>query len=259
MFNDVAGHDIYWGANSVPYDTRSISHPRWHAPGIRHILLKGLKAIMPFLHAEAYEDRYRLCEAQYLPPRHIPLVLFAGLRSPHEYSPDMHRPIPPRASYDLDDGPEDIWVWAHEGSSRDRLRQGHEIEIASLRERAFVMWDKSRLEALGWLDETWEQYAAENIRHDPEDPASNGAGGLPGEQEPKLSWLWRKRILALGGSGYWSVHDDSQVIWNSTRPDDYAPLPEDVDEMHRLDNASFGSSVACILYRGRHRYRHRRP
>ena len=63
--------------------------------------------------------------------------------------------IAPPTIKDSDSGPEDVWRWAYQDEYPDDF--WHAVGKASLRQWAYVMWDRERLDAWSVLDNEWEQ------------------------------------------------------------------------------------------------------
>jgi len=184
------------------------------SPFIQHVLSLGLEKLHHIAMAETYEERCRLLYSHHCPPA-TDSFLHEGLQYANEQNDDiflgdltredetLHVKQPFFA--DPDSGPEDIWQWAHQGESP--ANWVYQKNRQRLRQLGYVMWDRSRLEALGIIQEPWED-------------VDNSVDSLLEEQEAareraymENSWEKREQIHMSGGTGWWSWGDQSKVKW----------------------------------------------
>lgn len=207
-FNDVAEHDVAWGAFNVDYGDLIDS------PYIQHVLSLGLEELHRITLASTYEERYRLLNTPSGPPATSGFLqdaletannanedLFLDRLTPEQEALHIKKPF----FADPDSGPRDVWLWAHKVESW--ANWVYQENRRQLRQWGYVMWDKSRLETAGVLQEPW---------YDPTDTLDY----LLEEEEAvrqrgymQNSWEKRERIRMKGGSGWWSWGDESKVKW----------------------------------------------
>ncbi|KAI1178163.1 hypothetical protein F4777DRAFT_586814 [Nemania sp. FL0916] len=178
-FNDIAEHDIEWGASGVEW-------------GKLYQIVK----------AETYDDRERALCSDYR-PQPTCYFLHGGLAEACYYrndpppggliTVDELRAFKQPYFADPDPGPADIWRWAHREARWQMYIQQHNRH--SLRKWGYVMWDKSRLEAMGVFLEPWVNTF---------DRRNGFAGSLEWLPHWKKSWAERKEIFERGETGWWS-------------------------------------------------------
>lgn len=211
-FDDVVDHDVAWGASNVEYGAVE-------SPSIQRILLSGLRQLHQITQAETYEERYGLlqhsCTARHS-PHATELFLCRGLLGANEQThiiflkwltpdDDVLRIKQPYFA-DPDLGPADGWRWAHQEESW--AHWVYQENRRDLRRWGYVLWDRSRLEAIGGLlREPWDDssYSSDAAR-ERQDAARRTAG---------LQWTWERRewIWKRGGRGWWSWGDESMVVY----------------------------------------------
>ncbi|OAQ61137.1 zinc finger domain-containing protein [Pochonia chlamydosporia 170] len=207
-FNDVAEHDVAWGAFNVNYGDLIDS------PYIQHVLSLGLEELHRITLASTYEERYRLLNTPSGPPATNGFLqdaletannanedLFLDRLTPEQEALHIKKPF----FADPDSGPRDVWLWAHKVESW--ANWVYQENRRQLRQWGYVMWDKSRLETAGVLQEPWY------------DPTGTPEWLLQEEEAVRQrgymqnSWEKRERIRMKGGSGWWSWGDESKVKW----------------------------------------------
>lgn len=104
------------------------------------------------------------------------------------------------SAIDTDQGPISAWRWGN--ISNGLLR--NPSPAATLRRRAYVMWDSARLAAWGLLDKDWRTIPREAFDSSPR----------PRRLVDMVdSWKARREIWNRGGRGWWSPGDESRVVW----------------------------------------------
>ncbi|KAJ2988039.1 hypothetical protein NUW58_g4185 [Xylaria curta] len=221
-FNDVVEHDIAWGAYNVEFGDRI------DAPYTQNVLSLGLKKLYQITRAETYDDRERVLCSGYS-PRATYFFLYEGLRYANEQHDDFWLDdLTPENELlyvkqpffaDPDSGPADVWRWAHyEESWQTWVYQANRD---NLRRWGYVMWDRSRLEAIGVFQEPWEETDEGNS----EESVLEQQEAQRQREYLKSSWEQRQRILSRGGTGWWSWGDESKVRWRGEKPDTSTQVP----------------------------------
>ncbi|KJK79987.1 hypothetical protein H634G_04226 [Metarhizium anisopliae BRIP 53293] len=213
-FNDIAEHDIAWGAFRVEYDDRIDS------PFIQHILSRGLKKLYSIILAETYLERHQL-----LYDRGFPSItdnfLYEGLQSANEHndhvsldgwSPENEALLTRRSFVaDPDSGPRDAWQWAHREEAWTNWV--YQEDRDNIRRWGYVMWDRCRLDSVGILQVPWEDTRSSTELQLEEQEAARQRAYM------ENSWEKREKMYRRGAVGWWSWGDESQVLW----PDGVAP------------------------------------
>lgn len=211
-FNEVAQHDVRWGTLRVEYWEKIDS------PYIQHVLSLGSETIWAIITAETFQDKYQLLESKGCPSKMFSF-LCEGLEEVHsrrEDPPSAQSPAlgeheqDPRPFYpELDSGPMDAWFWAHE--DEDELGWVYDAQRQNIRQWGYVLWDRSRLEAVGLFDSAWN-----------DSDESMGASLEEHEDQRQRasmqdSWDQREKVWLSGGQGWWSWGDESRVEWEQGR------------------------------------------
>ncbi|KAK5625957.1 hypothetical protein RRF57_001673 [Xylaria bambusicola] len=199
-FNDVAEHDVQWGAANVEYDNQIDNSYT------QTVLSLGLEKLYEISHAETYEERYRALDAKDSPHPNRNF-LHAGLEEETneqrdecvelgEITPDNERLYIKQPFYnDSNTGPKNAWRWAHIEECQSRWV--YQEDRAELREWGYVMWDQIRLDMTGIFQGPWENtIEREPVLEDQE------AGTEPAYMQN--SWEQREWVSKMGGSGWWS-------------------------------------------------------
>ena len=110
----------------------------------------------------------------------------------------------PHAQDDLDSGPEEVWRQQHYDLPRTAFVMF--AENSGYRDRAYVFWDKTRLERCGVLGRPHEIPAREEV-------------SVRGEEWEMMerSWHERSKVWQKGGSAYWRDGDLSGIEWPRER------------------------------------------
>ncbi|KAF4420427.1 zinc finger domain-containing protein [Fusarium austroafricanum] len=210
-FDDVAEHDIAWGELRVEYGVGIES------PYIQHLLYLGLEKLHQIITAETYEARHKLLnDRRFSCPRTRFDFLYDALDNVNEpddtplllsdfTQEDERSHIRPPFFNDPDSGPAEIWRWAHQDETQQQFV--YQKSRGPLREWGYVMWDSRRLHDLGILQKPFDSEGAWNAsRLDLDQEGRHGA-------EMAMSWEARSKIYMAGGRGWWSVGDDSKIVW----------------------------------------------
>lgn len=94
-----------------------------------------------------------------------------------------------------------MWRWAHQWTSRAYFVKS-EARL-TLREWAYVRWDRSTLESVVNFQEDWEEPLGSS-------PTEDVARRLDQQEESRKR---RRDIFRKGGRGWWSFEDESKVVW----------------------------------------------
>ncbi|KAI9036195.1 uncharacterized protein KD926_002225 [Aspergillus affinis] len=209
LFNDIAAHDIEWAFRAVGY---SLVEP-WETAGqptiMGKVLLQSLMQLKKIITAATYDEQYRLL---------TPAVTGHVARLPHDEMPvhrigmdettplENYRPedlerFPMLGVLDPNSGPSQVWIWSHMKMPAPDFVGG--VATRELRRAGYVMWDSSRLEAMGFLTNA-------PFRIPP--PLDIIFWGQPPE-EAIQSILKRVRLYLMGARGWWAEDDESQVRW----------------------------------------------
>ncbi|KAI0429077.1 hypothetical protein F5Y09DRAFT_311415 [Xylaria sp. FL1042] len=213
-FNEVAEHDVHWGAANVEYDN-NIDNPY-----IQSILSRGLEKLYKISRAKTYEDRYRTLDADKSP--HVnPDFLYQGLEEEandsyhhtiflEDITPKNERLYIQQPFYtDIDSGPVNAWRWAHIKESW--LSWVYQQNRKELRQWGYVMWDQSRLDAVGILRRPWDDTISARDLILEEQEAERQHAYM------RNSWIEREWLSMSGGSGWWSWGDHSKLKWRTPR------------------------------------------
>ncbi|KAI1109804.1 hypothetical protein F5Y14DRAFT_390502 [Nemania sp. NC0429] len=212
VHNEVAEHDVGWGASNVSYEA---SPDSFH---LQYILSLGIEKLCDIVNAETYEERYRVLDATNGPSSTVSF-LYQGFETANNSNPDVWlEDLTPeienlyiRRPYfnDPDPGPADAWRWAHlELSCVNWVYHGDRDQ---LRRWGYVMWDRSRLEEVGVFQGPWEDMVS------PEDSLLERQELGRQRAYMENSWGPRERISRDGGSGWWAWGDESQIRWEKKR------------------------------------------
>lgn len=198
-FNDVAEHDVVWGASNIEYG-QDVA-----LPGIQALIPLGIVKLREIMKAKTYDERYKTLDPYRTSRRRWPRMAEALRESYiHPSQCPADGSYPPPLVDDKDSGPRMIWDWAHwEEEQPDWTYQAHRD---GLRRWGYVLWDKARLEEAMFY-QLWED------REDPEEALARGKEELRQRRRMERSWEERKRVLFAGGSGWWSRHDESRIQW----------------------------------------------
>ncbi|KAH0592215.1 hypothetical protein MHUMG1_10071 [Metarhizium humberi] len=216
-FNDIAEHDIAWGAFRVEYDDKIDS------PFIQHLLSRGLKKLLSVILAETYLERHRLLYSRGCPPV-TDNFLHEGLESANGHNDNVSlESLSPREEAllfkhsffrDPDSGPRDAWKWAHLEESRSHWVYVEDRD--NIRRWGYVMWDRCRLDSVAILQKPWEDtWISTNVLLEEQEAARQSRERAYMEN----SWEKREKMYRRGAVGWWSWGDESQVLW----PDGVAP------------------------------------
>lgn len=224
-FDEVAAHDVEWGAKSADWLSRGKANTQKQA-----YLSYGLYFLIQLDRAEGYEQRSQLLKSKglpytsqflaaqlpYAPPQDI-----CGCCPPGKYTLGVRRRWT-RAEIDsnlraedtdgpddLDSGPFDIWWYVHKHSFvQDSVFQD---ENSLLRRYGYVMWDVpmmfDRDEVRSRVHAARGQAVADHEEVE------------KGRDQMESSWRERTTIFEDGGRGYWSADDLSHVTWERENKD----------------------------------------
>ena len=206
-FNEITDHDVAWGAAGI----KDAFEPG--SPHVQHILSTGLAKLHAIAVAKTRDERLRLLYQPYPAANtdflHEGLDLanerFDGLElSDYEHNSEVgiHYlfTLFMRGS---DTGPAEAWRWAHQYETRRTFIYANSQKW--LRERGYVFWNRSRLQAWSAFKSPWE-------------PPDTTAVDAELESYRASLHKWEKcarraQIYALGGRGWWSPSDESQVVY----------------------------------------------
>ncbi|KAI1307128.1 hypothetical protein F5Y03DRAFT_126745 [Xylaria venustula] len=213
-FNEVAEHDVYWGAANVEYDN-AIDNGY-----VQAVLSRGLEKIYKISRAETYDERYGVLNANEC-PHHNRGFLYEGLEEEanEPYNDNVYvediTPVNERLYIkqpffnDLDRGPMNAWRWAHVEETRSNWV--YQQNRKELREWGYVLWDQSRLDAVGILHERWEDTVSVRDLVLEQQEAGREHAYM------QNSWIQREKVSRAGGSGWWSWGDRSKLKWRTSQ------------------------------------------
>ncbi|KAH8650971.1 hypothetical protein BGZ60DRAFT_388725 [Tricladium varicosporioides] len=198
-FNDLALHDISWGAYKTSYVDE------FDDLYTERILSRGLRDICNISHAETYLQRYELlgCNMPNIANEflHEAFVSYNSfLLTPDGSTSAIKRSKQPSTPFyhDPNLGPRKIWKWSHPNESRIDLAK--EREYMSERACGYVFWDEERLDRTGLLDKDWADTIIET-----EEKINSMA---PSFKEEQQSWEARSALFKKGIRGYWEKGKD---------------------------------------------------
>lgn len=187
---------------------------RVDSPFVQHVLSHGLKKLHQIAGAETYEERYRLLYFSHCPPA-TDSFLHEGLRGANEQNDNIFlddltpedRTLHIKKPFfaDPDSGPADVWRWAHQEESW--ANWVYQENRHGLRQWGYVMWDRSRLEAVGIFQKPWEDMDSSR------DSLLEEQEAMRQQAYMENSWEKREQIYMSGGTGWWSWGDESKVKW----------------------------------------------
>ncbi|KAK2882611.1 hypothetical protein FQN49_000183 [Arthroderma sp. PD_2] len=205
-YNDVAAHDVEWGALGIPYNE---GYEAWSINGYRaHYISLGLEWIDRLGRTRKFKHRRELLTAK----RHmLPISFSRGLKnrvvisstdyvSLSEYSEERLKRDVRRPAIKHQSGPAEVWRVTHLDNSSNNFVMAN--EHIPLRERGYVMWSYGRLSKWGLLEIPWQR------------PLPNSYSPSVGvADEVNRSCRRRTEISRNGGSGWWSENDESKVVY----------------------------------------------
>lgn len=199
VFNDVAAHDITWGAFSVNYDA-DIKDGE-----IQHLLTLGLARILEImaLSAEPYSTREAALTTGYTAAAENGQFLAMALEALEFHRDDDDPPslpgfFPETAFYDDDDvGPEENWL----ATRGDIEALGvYDDEQYAARAWGYVFWDQRRLLELGLRESTWATEVLINT--------DTRTG--PSIEDMAVTWRARYAFYQAGRRGRWDKDEQPE-------------------------------------------------
>ena len=198
---------MLWGSFSVT------SRYTWGlgSPFVAHTLSFGLVRLLAILNANTYDTRCRLLGGD--TPKRNSTFLQCGhssaditsLRCLADFTEQdkerFARLFPPFVE-ESDTGPADAWRWAYQGENCQNFSYSN-YRIPLL-QQGYCMWDSSRLDAWRIFAHPWHR--SETPRPDSSTDCARG----------NVQWQsWRARLLIYedGGRGWWSLGDESKIVW----------------------------------------------
>ena len=209
-FNEITDHDVTWGASGV-IDAFDIENDQ-----MQYILSLGLARLHDIVVAKSYDERHHVLYTPH--PASTSRFLYDGLQRTQDLYKDdalswndldnaegiasLHPPF----KHESDTGPIDAWGWAYNPTDADFVyAESHEW----LRLRGYVFWDHSRLDA-------W------SIFQSPYGPPDTTVADAERASYAASDRLWddtrgrcnrRAEIHRAGGRGWWSLEDESKVVY----------------------------------------------
>ncbi|KAI0192394.1 hypothetical protein EV127DRAFT_510670 [Xylaria flabelliformis] len=139
-FNDVAEHDIAWGASNI--DLIDYVIPSY----AQYFLSAGLETVHIIASAKTYKQRYRVLEAADLPGKcRFYFMSFGPIVTSRPFFDDS------------DSGPRNALEWAQMDEGNTRTASFQDYYQATLYGWGYVMWDKVRLETVGIFEKAWDR------------------------------------------------------------------------------------------------------
>ncbi|ROW13753.1 hypothetical protein VPNG_03497 [Cytospora leucostoma] len=216
-FDEVAAHDILWGASSVDWVSRGRNNTYKQA-----YLLYGLPFLYKIDHAKDYDERLGLLDS------HGPVCIIQGLAA--DLKSIAIPPHGPMWILELEQWrTEDFVVLAREeGDGPDGLQSGpfntwwyahmdvialHSVLLPEnwrLRRCGYVMWDApSSVEETEDDEISFFERRLRRIQRTGRRGLSEPEGA---REEMERSWAERTGVLRRGGHGYWAHGDLSKVV-----------------------------------------------
>ena len=208
----MAEHDVEWGHLERDYldEDWDVQYNYWKET----YLSFGLAYLREVIEASAYDERCHLLMARkdggYC-SLHDALMEQGddnGLAELGSHTVEEERAyVPAQLAVDSDKGPEEAWRWAYAENTNaywyNRSEQGF------LRKRGYVMWDSARLAQWGLLDHECDGLPHEIVSS--EEARHRG-------RQMRDSFEARRKIWSRGGRGWWSLGDESRIIWPPPGP-----------------------------------------
>lgn len=224
----MANHDIMWGLQKIDFIDYGPSPPMERASFCReHFLSIGLEYLYRLGSARTYDERYNLLSTNAVPESDN-LFLESALQAKtnesdgpnyclDEYTPDdilllKNKPFASSSGGDNDEnssGPYEAWRWAYE--DYDHLCFYFADEHWSLRRKAYVMWDLTRLSRWEPFKQSWDG------GNEPEWLGLSIAQRVFRVESRRKSIMERKKIFNVGGRGWWALGDESKIEWGHTQ------------------------------------------
>lgn len=177
---------------------------------IQNVLSLGLAKLHQVAEAKTYEERHRLLSSSHPPPFTVSFLHEGLTKNTNELHDDVFlddslaEVIMPRFA-DPDSGPAFAWRWAHRGESW--VKWVYQQNRHALRQWGYVMWDQSRLDAIGLFQNPWQDDVKERDSCLDEQEATRQRACM------EDSWERKEQIYRSGGTGWWSWGDESMVKW----------------------------------------------
>lgn len=196
-YDDIASHDVVWGSIEVEPALNYASSE------VQAIMSMRLARVYRIATAKTYAERHDLLY-QSSGPYRIDRFLHQALKrysQAHLQQQSLKAQSTPSREGDGDCGPQIAWEWAY--TNRTSRLKVYRLDRTDLRRWGYVFWDKARLSNILLFNEPFRpQHVVEE--HEVND-------------EFQASWRARERIARAGGTGYWSVTDQSQVVYPARR------------------------------------------
>ncbi|KAI1376608.1 hypothetical protein F4677DRAFT_83451 [Hypoxylon crocopeplum] len=195
-YDDIASHDIVWGSIEVEPALNYAS------PEVQAIMSSGLAAVYRIATAKTYAERHELLYQRNGPDRRDKFLCWA-LRHYSWLQLQQQSPGAPfTPGRDRDRGPQDAWEWAYANCAP--RAEAYRLDRTDLRKWGYVLWDRARLQEI-------------SLFREPFCPPLHFSEEHEVDAEFEASWRARERIARAGGTGYWSVADQSQIVYPATR------------------------------------------
>jgi hypothetical protein len=156
-YNEIAIHDISWGAHGANYaPDSSYAETEW-------LISRGLRSIHDIARATTYDRRYELIGAGTEEPHYTYFFLYEAFEvqsrvidEPRPEVVDATVAGPTGLYEDPNPGPEKFWRWAHPHlQHNDPKAKLVGPRYKSMRDCGYVFWDAKRLDRSGILDQRW--------------------------------------------------------------------------------------------------------
>jgi hypothetical protein len=164
------------------------------------------------MNADTYDIRYTLLCGD--TPRRANVFIYNGLRSGGDFSnlrrlidfteqdeEKLARHFPPFVE-ESDTGPADAWRWAYQGETSQKFSYSDCQRPLLL--LGYCMWDSARLDEWRIFAHPW---------HRPTRPIFDSRESIALGKVEWQSRIARFQIYEDGGRGWWSLGDESKIVW----------------------------------------------
>jgi hypothetical protein len=176
---------------------------------IQHLLSLGLAYLYQIVLTETYEVRHKLLYFNY--PPYNDEFLYEGSKTANEdddkvslsdYTQDEELAhIRSPFIQDPGTGPTDAWRWAHQNETCAHFLNSDSQK--PLREWGYVLWDYARLNKWDIFQRPWETLQTSTSADEETQRVA----------KMQASFARRSKIYMAGGRGWWSLGDESKIIW----------------------------------------------
>lgn len=207
MVGDIVEHDIEWASSVIDKVDKSNIYTPWNRrvdhPAVQYLLTLGLEEILKMASCDTFKSRVRgVPDGRGTLQSENKWFLGTAFRVS-----DALRPTPFGVRLlhgkpyhdDGDAGAQQMW----RAGLSDSRSPFYDPRDWLDRRWGSVMWDRERFQELGVLDKPWSR-------------AEKAERGIS-PADYKKSLQKRAKLWDVGGRGYWSMHDESRVVYPNGR------------------------------------------